>query len=199
MATKVKKPYDHGLNKEGKEAKDQKDVPKYELPVALDGVAAPIERRIGAWIIDSAICAAITYICLLAAANSDFGGIYRWFNLAAIVISAFWLYGMFPEYMPGQTIGRKLMRIYLRQVENSKPLGILKGFTRDYLYGFLGMLVTGPFELVQLLIQNFTKPETTEEKTLQMLPITKKELILVRDTIFKTETVYVPKQPKVKE
>jgi|GEM_PF-3067863 len=206
MATKRKKAYDLTAKErvEGRPSKDvekEKDLEKKDRPIYdIEGVvAAPIWRRLIALVIDGVLSYGASYFMLISANLPDTPTMTRFLMLLSALAIQLWFFGLIPgEYMPGQTLGRKLMGIYVRRVEDKKPLGILKSLLREYVYNLLGIILTTPFEIISIIMQMVTNKKDTEtEQTLQDLPLANVKLMLPRDTIFKTEAIYVPKDKKM--
>jgi hypothetical protein len=200
MATKVKKSYGPTDRKKGSESdsktndKNEK-LAKRELPIHPNGTVlpAPLWRRAVSYLIDATLGLGTSMLMLNAAsAPQTEMGMKLWLLISAFIFNL-WIYGFLPgEFTVGQTPGQKLLRLYVRQVNNKKTLGIWRSMVRGYFYGLIGAPMTIPFELFHLCIQ-YVMGKKGEHKTLQNLPISQKALVLPRDLLFKAEVIYVPK------
>ena len=195
MATRVKKDISKTTKEINNELVNDNNSEKENRIIAPDGVAAPIYRRLVAYIIDIILSLGSSFLFLITANSEEFAGSgLRWLYLASIVLAQVWFFGILPtDTMLGQTPGRKLMRIFVRRVVDKEPLNMSRSLLKEYVYGVFGCLFTIPFEIISLVLQlKNKKPE--KSTNLQALPVEGKYLILPRDTIFKTEEVYLPKE-----
>lgn len=193
MATKIKKSY-QVKSKQEEEAKKLEEDKSIKRPIAEGAVAAPIWRRICAYAIDFGIAMGVTALFLFSSNEPTLPMYYRYLYLFSILITQVWLFILIPtDYMKGQTLGRKLLRLYARDIHTHYPLNWWKSLSREYIYGILAFMFTIPFELLHLLFQFVTNKEQ-KPQTVQMLDIKGKQLILARDTIFHSEVVYLAKK-----
>ncbi|MGL5041612.1 MAG: RDD family protein [Culicoidibacterales bacterium] len=194
MATKVKKSY-KVENKRAVEAEKKRQNDKtIKYPIAEDGIAAPMWRRLVAYLIDAIISLALTAMFVYSAATSEMEPWYNFLFMLSGFLSQVWLFMILPmEYTKGQTLGRKAMKLYVREIPTKFPLTWWKSFSRDYLYGILAIAVAIPFEIIYSIYQYATQKQA-KEQTLQMLDYKPKQLILARDLIFNSEVVYLPKK-----
>jgi len=200
MATKVRKAYGQkGKKTETAETKpmtkQERRMMKKEQPLYPNRtvVAAPVWRRLLAYIVDATLSVSTSWLMLQGSAIPDMEYVTRiWMLLSGLVIQL-WIFGFLPsEYTLGQTLGQKIFGVYVRQVGNKKVLGLWKSMVRGYFYGVLAFPLTIPFELFALMGQLLMRQDTTAQQ-LQHLPITKKGLTLPRDFLFNVEVFYVPK------
>lgn len=202
MATKVKKGY--GLSQKEQElrqealkqdAQNDKQDKKARL-LGAGGSNAPIWRRLVAYLIDLALSYGATGLFVVSSIAPDIPMTNRWLLLASAIITQLWFFGIFPgEYTPGQTIGCKMTRIYVRHTKTHRTIGVWKMFFKTYLYGVLGLVLTGPFTLVSLVYQVFVTSKSSV-RTTQMLAVKAYNLVLPHDMLFRTEVVYVPQKGK---
>ncbi|GBU10734.1 hypothetical protein AwErysi_03500 [Erysipelotrichaceae bacterium] len=193
MAMKTRKTYEY----KGKVlAEAEKGKPKdknAKVPIAEAGINAPIVRRVAANAVDLVLALVATGFFLLAAGVPEVTLTYRFLYLASIVVTQIWLFGLIPtEYWKGQTIGRKIFRLYGRNVQTHLPLSFYQSILRDYIYGVLAGVITIPFEIGHFIFE-YLRMKTEVEMTTQMIPCKKTGMILVKDRIFKSEIVYLPK------
>jgi len=200
MATKVKKGYGPKTNKKvgdnpsdttnGDDKKSRKDKPIYPDQTVLP---APVWRRLFAYAIDLMLGLGTSALMVFSASVPGTEEMTRIWLLLSGIVMQFWLFGFLPsEYTPGQTLGQKMLRLYVRQVRNKKTLGVWRSMARGYFYGVLGAPLTIPFEVIALIGQ-FLMEKKAEPKKLQNLPLSQKALTLPRDALFNVEVIYVPK------
>jgi len=200
MATKVKKSYGPKAKKQiraddMKTGAQDKSISKRDLPLHRDGIVlpAPLWRRVLSYIIDATLGLGSSMLMLYSSSIPGTEMMTQmWLLISAFVINL-WIYGLLPgEYSVGQTPGQKLLRLYVRRIDNKKTLGIWRSMLRGYFYGLIGAPITIPFELFNVFIQYVTGKKG-EPKILQNIPVTDKALTLPRDLLFKAEVIYVPK------
>ena len=205
MATKVKKRYDltskqktsgddHSSNN-----KNDKNVEKKDLPIGVNEpvLQAPLWRRLGAFLVDVAASLGMTYLMLTTAGQAEVPTWTRVLYIVSAVAFQLLFFGITPtEYYPGQTLGRRFFRLYVRDAATKKPLSFTKGFLRDFVYGILAGPLTIIFELGSVLFDVLGVKKANTNTTYQKFTWLNKEYALPRDEIFKDEVIFIPKKPK---
>lgn len=191
-------------NKQAEEQKKDEEQSVKEqavnLPLALDAIRAPLWRRFAATIVDMVISLFFTGIFFLSMQNPNATQAEMLLYMASLVITQAWLFIFLPtNYMRGQTIGRKIFRLYCRDVYTKRTASWWKYFMRDFFFKITLVMGTMPLSLVYVLYQYLRPMAIKEIGAQQQLVLFDKKLTLIQDTIFSTEVVYREKVAKRKE
>lgn len=195
MARRTQRSFGAELNKKIKEEELQ-ELENEELDpiIAPEGVEAKFWQHLGAYAIDAALSIAVMALFLFFGASVAETKTMEFMYALSNILTQVWFFVLWPiEYSKGQTIGKKMFGVYTRDVMTKKNLPWWKGLLRDFGYGVFAILISLPLEIIFVLYQVIATDKPKDD-SLQSFTLFGKNVIFARDYIFKTETVFLPKE-----
>ena len=193
MARKTQRRFGAELKQRALEEEQVVEGEEAKGPIAPDGIAAPLWRRLGAYAVDLVLALFSLFVFSTQLANLELPTSQRILFIVSNIVIQIWLFGIIPTTgWAGQTLGRKLFGLYTRNVETLEYLPMWKSIMKDFGFGVFLFAFTIPLEIFYGLIQIVTKKEPAKYP-FQECEIFGKKIVSARDNIFKSETIYLPK------
>lgn len=168
--------------------------------IAEHGVRAPFWRRICAEGVDIFLFIFAVGLHGIVLITPDVTNTMRIFYVFSLLLIIFWLFVFVPyRYFKGQTVGKKLLHVYLRDAATKKEVFLSVFLLREVGFKIILGIITWPMTVIYALWQIGTDSQTKDvlnEQSTQKTRVFKKYIVLLADQAFRTEVVYEKKQKK---